>query len=379
MTWSIAWASCDNMGSATPGWLNILAHAPRVFISQGDTPYCNGASSGLYGVPSSPAFTASTTQADALVKYQQFWSKPSAAALLANRSAGMLAYYQPDDHEWADDNWDHTNAGLGGSFTTQALINTHWQLCNAALTQFLAASWDNPTPNAAGNTDRPSGALAEAQNPPTTAYPIKYFSLDLDAVGAVTAGPSLVRIIFLDCISYRSPAAATDNSSKRMLGAQQEAWLEARLLEARGVPYVVISSTKKLFRGTGDNGDTFGDYTTERNRVLSMIGSTGTKPIWLSGDRHTLHVMESRVASGGLCDLVDICACPIGVSVNGVTGCPEMIWKSDRVGYGLLTVGQTSLRAEIREANSGSVLWRADFAPGSNVPIFDEPMAYRIG
>ena len=377
--WKLAYASCDTTATRTPGWELIAAHSPRVLIAQGDTPYVNGASNNQYGYVTMPAFTATTTQAEALDKYRQFWAKPTAAALLARRGSGMLAYYQPDDHEWADDNWDHSNGALGASFTTQALINTHWKRCNDAQAQFFAETWDNPVPDAAGNTDRPSNATAESQNPPTTDYPIKYFVRDFDQLGNVVAGPSHVRVIFLDCISYRSPTAATDNASKRMLGAQQEAWLEDVLTEAATVPYVLISSTKKLFRATSgdDNGDTFGTYTTERDRVLSMIATTGAKPIWLSGDRHTPHVMESRIASGGLCDLIDVCACPIGVPINGLGQTfPGLSWKAHRVCFGLVTVDDT-LTVEIRDALSGSVLWGAQFAPRSNVPIYTTTQTVR--
>lgn len=381
MTWQIAWASCDDLQRRTPGWSRIAAHQPKVFISQGDTPYTNGATSvTLYGYAAAAAFSATTTQAQALDKYRQFWAKPTAASLLALRSSGMLAYYQPDDHEWADDNWDHSSDSLGASFTTQALINTHWKRCNDAGIEFLAETWDNPVPDAAGNTQRPSNCTAEAQNPPTTDYPIRYFYKDFDEGGVVTSGRPHCRIIFIDCITYRSPQAAVDDASKKMLGDQQEAWLEAVLDDSRMIPFVLISSTKKLYRGSTDNSDTFGNYTTERDRLLTMINATGVKPIWLSGDRHILHITNHRVADGGLADIIDITACPIGVDVNTVGNDVEgLVWKYGRHGYGLITVGDTLL-IELRDAVTGSVIWHATFNPFSNEPVYDTPVVVtRVG
>lgn len=374
----IAWASCDDFAAQGVGWLRIAESAPDVFISQGDTPYCNGGNNGLWGLTTSPAFSVSTTQADALAKYQQFWAKPGAATLLGRRaSAGMLAYYQPDDHEWGGDNWDHTitqaNAQTGIGAATQAQVNSHWKACNDALTQFLALSWDNPTPNAAGNTGRPSQSTADGQNPPTSDYPIKYFVRDFDAQGRLVSGPDHTRIIFLDCISYRSPLSAADDDNKRMLGAQQEAWFAQVISAAARVPFVFVASTKKVFRSQGaDNGDTFGQYTAERSRLLAAIDASGVKPIWLSGDRHCAHVTESRKSAGAAADLIDICACPIGVEVNGLGQTfGELAWKSHRRVFGLVDVMPDRAVVSVMDALTSSPLWSASFGPGSNYPVYD--------
>jgi hypothetical protein len=387
MAWKIAVASCDYTAARTPGWDRLREQAPRVFLSQGDTPYGNEAWN-LYGT-NSPAFTATTTQADAEAKYLQWLAKPSVAALMALRGAGMDAYWQPDDHEWADDDWDHTDGELGASFTSQALINQHWARCCAAQDVVLAANWDNPAPNAAGNTQRPSGALQEAQDPPATAYRITYFVADYDAAGTLLRrqiGPTApaatgahVRIICIDNISYRGPAAATDDSSKVMLGAQQRAWLQSALEQAAGVPHVIISSTKKLLGSSADNSDIWWYYQHERALLLGIIDASGVKPIWVSGDRHHLQIMEWRKAAGDAADIIDICACPIGVRMVSISATTEgLIWQAPGQGFLMLTVGAT-LRAEMCEANTGSVLWRAEFAAGSNVPIYSGPVAARLG
>lgn len=392
MSFKIAYASCDYMHNPSPGWRRLMQHSPNVFISQGDTPYSNGQATQLYGY-TTPAFSAATTEAEALDKLRQHWKKPTCDALLldmASRSA--QCYYQPDDHEWADDNWDHTNTNLGGSFTTQALVNTHWDRVNKAITTFMGERWNNPTINSAGNTARPSGSLGSGENPSALLYGIRYFVADYDINGALvrtSIGPSVAstvgaycRVIFTDCISYRSPEAATDNSGKVMFGAQQEAWFLATVAASSGIPFVLVSSTKKLWRGTGDvgdNSDTFGNYTTERQRILAAMQDTGVRAIWLSGDRHTPTVCETRVASGSIADMIDITACPISGIVNGVgTTYPELIWKSSNRAYGLLTIDST-LNVEIRNSFTGSVMWSATFNSYSNAPVYSAaPLAARL-
>lgn len=363
----IAWASCEDLGAPGVGWARIAEQSPDIFISQGDTPYVgDGAAS--WGSTTASA-VLSTSQAQMLVKYQQFWAKPPATALLALRSSGMLAYYQADDHEWGGDDWDHTitqaNTQTSIGAVTQADVNTHWARGKAARLQFLAASWDNPTPNAAGNTELPSQASVGA-SPATTDYPIEYFVLDIGDV----------RLIFLDCISYRSPVAATDNSSKRMLGATQEAWLIARVAEAAAKQHVFISSTKLFFATNAPtNSDTFGVYTTERNRIGAALQATGMPVIWLSGDRHLPHVVDTRVSRGGIMDLLDVCACPIGLTPSNlgrtfpVSG-PRLEWVGNVMVLGLITVDSAGCTIELRNAQSGSVVWSARVAPRSNVPVY---------
>jgi hypothetical protein len=374
----LAWASCEDIANPGVAWQRMAAHGVDVFISQGDTPYANSGQA-AYGYSTASAVLA-TTQAQMLDKYRQFWAKEGAQALLARRAQGMLAYYQADDHEWGGDNWDHTltqaNDATSISAADQADVNLHWKRGRDARTQFLAETWDNPTPDAAGNTERPSEALTGGQNPPTTDYPIDYFFRDIGNV----------RLILLDCISYKSPVAATDNASKRMLGAQQEAWLIDAVQGAAAADHVVISSTKSLYRTTTSyNGDNFGVYGTERNRVLAAVHATGVRPLWLSGDRHAPHVVDARVARGAAADIVDICACPCGVGLNAVgrsfpVSGPRLEWVGFEQVYGLLETGAAGLTAQLRSVRTGSVLWSATFAPRSNVPVYaPQPVAARLG
>lgn len=390
MAWKIALFSCDSTVWRTPGLDRIRQHAPRLLWNQGDAGYGDSGYN-LYGT-NSPAFSAATTQAEALAKYLQWLAKPEVAALIALRAGGMRHIFKFDDHEQAGDDWDHDylNSRLGVSFTSQALVNAHWANCRAAQDTWMASYADNPQPNSADNTQRPSGALQQGENPATSAYRITYFVEDYDVNGvllrqqigpnAPAATGAYVRVIYLDCISYRSPVSATDNASKVMLGPQQMAWLQAGLQAAvaASVPYVFINSTKKVFGSSGDNSDMWWAYQTERASMLTMIGGTKAKPIWVSGDRHHLQTSRVTVAGGWPCDLTDICACPVGVLSVTINPAGEgLLWSSPRQGYGLLTVSEGNLLAEVRESNTGTVLWSASFAPGSNEPLYVEPNAYR--
>lgn len=371
-----AWFSCDTTPGMTPGFDRIVEHAPDLVVSQGDTPYVAGAAGTLYGYTTGGA-VATSSEADMLAMYRQYWAKPAAQRLLALRNNGTAVVWLPDDHEWTGDNWDHTitqaNSPSGFGFTTQAEVNTHWHRANSAMATLLGESFDNPAYDAAGNTARPSAALTGGENPPTTNYPIKYFVRDYG---------TLCRVIFLDCLSYRSAVADTDNGSKRLLGAQQQAWLLARITEATAFNHIVVMSTKKLYgtAGGNENGDTAEKYTTERNTWLAAIQDTGRPVIWCSGDRHNPHVISASVAAGAAADIVDLCACPIGVDLNGVgrtcqSAGAQVDWIGSRHCYGLLTADATGLTAEIRSAQSGSVMYAARFAPGSNTPLYAQPNA----
>lgn len=372
---SLVWMSCDQMFEDVPGYARIAARRPSVVVHQGDLHYSDTPTSNLFGAGSQPAFSDATDATAAASKLAQALSKPQLQQVLSLRNSGTLLYYQPDDHEWADNDWDHDlrpDAGL----TTQALVNAHWDIVNQTIISALATHFDNPTPDAGGNTERPSGALRDGQNPATTKYPIKYFYRDFSFSGRL--GGADIRVIVLDELSYRSPVAETDGVDKRMLGAQQEAWLESLLNASGAFSNVLVMSNKKLWRGFPglENTDLYEYYATERDRILAMMHASPCRVIWLSGDRHTPQVSQASVADGDPGDIIDICACPIGVLINpGNAHNSHMHWMDRRRGYGLVTADGTHLRIAFRDAVTDSELWAARFAPRSNAPIYPSPPA----
>lgn len=376
MSAAIAWYSCAELDHPTTGLDKLIALAPRLILDQGDTPYIDGATDNRYGFGTLAGASASLSESDILSKYQQQWAHPAFARLQAYRAAsGAQLFKQWDDHELLQD-WDGSRSqaeSVSASFSTQALTNAHFVKCSNALEAMRVGGYfDNPAP-ADGNTDRPSACTDEGQNPSAASYPIRYFSRDYSI--AMEAGGSDVRVITLDCMSYRSPKAATDDASKRMLGAQQESWLLDMISDAAGFSHVFINSTKKWFRAaTSDNGDTFGNYTTERDRLAAAIQATGVKVKILSGDKHRPHVMQSSVANGHLADLVDMCACSLSEQQNelqgGVVGA-DLIWKGYDFCFGAVHFdARAQAVVSIRSATTGSVMWQASFAPRSNTPIY---------
>lgn len=112
------------------------------------------------------------------------------------------------------------------------------------------------------------------------------------------AGGRRVQLIVLDTRWWRSPLKPTDqrgargrerwlpddDASKTLLGAEQWAWLEARLHEPADA-HVVYSSIQLLAEGHGF--ERWGNLPRERARFFSTLRATTQKPVVLaSGDRH---------------------------------------------------------------------------------------------
>lgn len=100
-----------------------------------------------------------------------------------------------------------------------------------------------------------------------------------------------VRFIMLDCMTARSPADATDDSSKSMLGSTQKAWLFAEMLAAETAGQgICIVSPKPWIGDTG--GDGWGEYSTERAEISQFISDEGLggRVMMLNGDMHGLAI-----------------------------------------------------------------------------------------
>jgi len=377
MAWKFAWLSCAYPGSPTKALDYIRAHDVRFLHLEGDTPY-TWFSGYLHGI-TSPAITKTSTAADFALHHAQQRAAPHWAEYVAWSTAnGRPIYYMPDDHEWGGDNWDHTitqaNSLFSMACTTQAEVNAHWLAGITGARQYMTSNPANTDAEAALG-DRPSQALV-GDTPPASNYPINYFRVGYDIGGNVVASNPYVEFFAIDCISYRSPISATDNSSKTMLGAAQKAWLKARVT-ASSAQFKPIFSGKKLTRNTGaDNTDTWGYYTTERNEILAHFAANGvTAAPWLVGDRHVPNVAQLKTANGDSADALCVCACPVGVPNNAD---PDMNWSASHVWvtrytnlykncYGLGIVESGKLTLQIRDAVDDGVLWQGYLVPGGNV------------
>lgn len=373
----IAWGSCSVPAyDLTAGYTIRRLGGYTAFFAQGDMPYCNiGGTAFGWTVTK---VSVSTTLEGYKDHYRKMATQPGWQAL--HGSVG--AYYaMADDHEWGGDNWDHTltqsetDDPIGAS--TQADVDAHFYLGRQAADWFKETYCDNPANTDVGaNTDKPSSAAAGT---PASQYPVRYFRVGYDLDGNRNDANPYVEFIVIDCISYRSPIAATDNSSKTMLGATQKAWLKSRLLNSTAT-FKLVMTGKKLYRNTGaDNNDIWGFYTTERDELLAYIDSNAiTTVAWLAGDRHTSNVTASSKAGGATYDHVCVCACPIHTDINAdgvnMNYSNYHVWLNlfNRV-FGEAEVASGRLNLRLRDSYHGGVVWSGYIEAGSNTVKYDRP------
>jgi alkaline phosphatase D len=111
-----------------------------------------------------------------------------------------------------------------------------------------------------------------------------------------------VKFIVADSRSARSPASATDNASKTMLGVSQKTWFKQELLNADGVfPLIVWVNSLPWIGVTGDDG--WYRYTIERREIADFIKDNGIAGLcMISGDAHMIAIDDganSDYATGG--------------------------------------------------------------------------------
>ena len=383
----IDWFSCGDRQASSVGLFRIAADCPQLVVDQGDTPYVEDSASNFRGVTTTRAIYTSTVD-DMFAHYVQVMNDPAFQAVQALRSRGLLYYKMRDDHEWGGDDWDNSpiqandptgpigGAAAGGAGPpTQAEVDAHSYVSTQAFLRAAAIYYDNPTNVDAPSVDKPDGAAAGTA---ASQYPVTYFRQGFDYDGGkLPAGQSgNIEVFVIDCVSSRSFLANTDNSSKYMLGPNQEAWLLARLL-ASTATWKLIFTGKVTFKPSGGgNSDTWNEYQTQRTRILDYIKNNNIKGVvWLTGDKHLPHVVSLAVANSDAYDHVCICACPISVPTNGLmTGTMNgVVWQGadDRYSrcYGRLLITSTQLKIEIVRVTDGSVMWRGSMIPTSNALV----------
>lgn len=358
--YDVAWGSCWRGGTnVTYTWPQMQLADVVAFHKLGDSPYTDTASPG-YGETSVSAGDLPLDVENYYKHHRRFRRDPLGKALASKTPEG----YVPDDHEWPGDNWDHSiyqaqggntniadiSIGLG-HVPSQAEVDATFWAGNQAFTTYALGNPRNTDEGVIA--EKPSSAEAGT---PTAHYMPHYFSW---AAGYATH-------IMLDCISHRSPKAATDDAAKTMLGSVQKAWLKAKIADAYAQRrMILIYSPKKLFNApTGvDNGDTWHFYSTERDEILNWIRDNGiTGVIWLVGDRHTPSIEVARMAEGAPWDVVCVNPCPSGVKHNPVGQdygpytrfLRNIADRGERV-WGRARITSTGVTAEIIDISYGRV------------------------
>lgn len=392
MAFNVVMGSCEEATQPFQAAVPMLALNPKLLVMLGDDPYYNIAVTWAgYTVP---RVTTTSTASEIKDRVHAMWAKPGWRELLARRNAGqmLVSWAGGDDHRWAD-SADHTitqaESGDGpvGTGLTQTQVNAVAATWYTAHRELGATYWDYPTAAAiaSNNGDMPSAPAAGGVPMTASQFPLIYHYVDFDPNGNV--GGTHARVMVPDLITYRSPITATDNSSKVCLGATQEAWFLAavRSAWAAGFQHIVIASSKKLYArdssgryGNSENTDTWGAYTTERNRIFGALHNEGIRVVHMSGDRHTPNVVRRTVADHGAAfDCLDLCACPSGVVDNPAQGdTTGQLWlrsapsRYEPVFGSLEFQSDGRLRMAIRDARSGLMRWHCYVAPRSNEPLY---------
>jgi phosphodiesterase/alkaline phosphatase D-like protein len=113
-----------------------------------------------------------------------------------------------------------------------------------------------------------------------------------------------VRIIVMDCRSFRDLRTTPDTASKSMLGPTQKAWVKARILDNPS-PYLVLANPIQFdgYHGWNEStNDGWSAYSYERDEILDYIRVHGNpqKTVVVSGDTHAGSVEVYRDTAGDI-------------------------------------------------------------------------------
>lgn len=364
-SWNLTMTACSYTDMPSPT-RHIIAAEPRAHWLLGDPVY-HALAWTMYETTISGVVLASAPSVW-LSQFDQIAKRNAMADLFALRqSSGMKMFYVPDDHGWGGDNWDHTvakaNTANSIGAVTLADVLAHWNNGLAGQALIEAAYTDNPA-RGAPNGNIPSAMVGTAS---ANAYPVRYFATDFGSGGE--HGGNLVRVLTLDCISYKSPVNDTDNSSKTMLGAAQLAWANSQIQSAmvQGFRQVIVMSSKDLFNI--DNSDGWFRYATERDSWLSFLHSINAPVVFMCGDRHTPHASVASTRAGDAYNAVCVTPCSFGVPLDTMTFYPQNTWQSrtnSQHVFGRVTIdeGAGMVRLGIVDAIHGRDLRTATVALG---------------
>jgi phosphodiesterase/alkaline phosphatase D-like protein len=356
----VAFISCPDRTRAMDDLAqNIIAFGAHAVKHQGDYIYCSTALASYNGETTTTVATGST-----VATYAAHWRQCARKSENRLLETALPQYRMFDDHEFGGDNWDHSvtqaqaspNVASGG---TQAEVDAAWWTARQAAGYYLSG---NPAHIDGASAEKPGAAAGGTS---VSQYPVSYYRF--------TVGD--IEVFCIDCFSYRSILTATDNASKTMLGANQKAWLKARL-DSSTARFKIISSGKTVYAAnSAGTGDDWLKYTTERAELLSYISANASGNlrgvVWMCGDAHGAFVAYDP-ANGH----ISVCANPAGVDhiAQTVGYQANIMWKEGGNSgvsttlpacFGLCEVVGTKLL--IRLINQyGAVLWSGSVEAGTN-------------
>lgn len=382
--WKITWTSCAYTDQ--PNNLDgIIALAPKAHWMLGDHSYFAWGYSVFGKVTTDLQWN--TAPSVWLDKFEQFIAQPGWQKLLAYRaSTGMRLFWGPrgDDHGFGGSNWDHTLAAANASGTSIGAANlaqvlTHWENGCKGHALLEQKHTDNPV-TTEFNGDIPSAMVGTAT---ADKYPISYWYTDFVSGGGVKVSsrelPSqaflrrdvVVRVITIDCTSYKSPIDDPDNAAKQFLGVKQTAWFLAVCDDARasGIEAIIVMSNKDT--NNVDNADSWYNYSTAREALLQLIHDRNYPVSWACGDRHYPHVGEASTERGDSFDSVAVCACPFATAqTSQLSHYNRNLWTTRQIDqrcYGVIEVDEDRrrLRYSIVDADTDAEMWSGVIPFGS--------------
>lgn len=383
----LIWGSCQQPSGADNFASMIAAFNPDLFIHQGDWVYTVQPRS--WTGADAVTLTKTATAADYLTHYRNKAQVPGWMDFFTWKTAsGIPAYFMPDDHEWIGNDWDHTIGASNNSFvpvpthtTLAEVAASHWESVQAQNT-FIAERWDNKI-NTDGVSPELPPEIATMGSPPSTAqYPVRYFRQRFNDAGQEDDAGTFVEVFVLDPIMYRgptratwtpAPAAATDTT---LLGTNQKAWLLARLA-ASTATWKIISCNKQTFKNGGisaSNPDTFHEYPTERDAIISYIKTNNIdNVIWLAGDRHTPTIIDDE--TGHICFVSGSLSVTMSnQNIPNMTLSNNNIWWGFEQQFGMLEFTETKAIVSFRGTRRyGGALFVGEIVAGTNRLTFPRP------
>ena len=185
-----------------------------------------------------------------------------------------------------------------------------------------------------------------------------------------------VRIVVLNCRTFRSLSTATDNASKTMLGTAQKAWLKEKILN-NPQPRLIIASPV-MFDGNHGWNETTVDgwrgFNTERDEILNYIWANGNaaKTLLVSGDTHAGCVAKYRGPSQANTPIYEIAGGNLWPTsahgfINGwregVTGLggEQLVMRVNEPNVCLVDLSSDgTMRAQLYELMTGKTVWSVE-------------------
>lgn len=147
--------------------------------------------------------------------------------------------------------------------------------------------WDDHDygPNDADRTSPSRPAALSAYHQLVPHYPFALAGRQAPVAQAFSVGRT--RVIVTDLRSARDPKTDPDVAGKSMMGEEQLAWFERELVASARTHALVVWVSSVPWLVTGEGGDSWAAYATERSSIADLVASEGIDNlVMIAGDAH---------------------------------------------------------------------------------------------